>query len=120
MMVGDPDRVATLVPALEDVAIVGLLLGSAAGTPEQLEALHGSRLQALLRRMVDTSVRGIVYESSGSVDGSLLRAGAQRVRSFCTTSRIPYVLLTADPEDQNWVDDALRAIERLLAPATPR
>ena len=66
--VGDPDRIATLAPALEHVGVACLLLGSAIGDPEQLEALHGTRLEMLLTRMLDTTVRGVVYECAGSVD----------------------------------------------------
>src|SRR5438309_418151 len=78
--VGDPDRVATLAPLLEHAGVLCLLLGSAAGTPEALADLHGSRLDMLLLRALDSTVHGIVYEAAGSVDVAVLAAGAQRVR----------------------------------------
>lgn len=113
--VGDPDRIATLAPALEHVGVVCLLLGSAIGDPEQLEALHGTRLEMLLTRMLDTTVRGVVYECAGSVDGSLLAAGRQRIRDVCERSLIPYVLLSADPGEQHrWLAAASAAVERVL------
>lgn len=93
-----------------------MLLGSAVGTPEQLVALHGSRLEMLLRRMLDTTVRGIVYEAAGTVDESVLRQGAEIVRVACEGSRIPYVLLAADPADHDgWLSASTSAVDRLLA-----
>ena len=82
-LVGDPDRFATLARAFDHVAVACLLLGSATGSPERVQALHGSRLEMLLTRMIDTTVRGVVYESAGSVDQELLAAGAARVRQAC-------------------------------------
>ena len=93
-VVGDPDRVATVAPAFEHVGAAVILLGSAIGSPEALAALHGSRLDMLLLRMLDSTVRGIVYEATGSVDSSILGAGAERVRAFCDGSRIPYALVS--------------------------
>jgi nucleoside-diphosphate-sugar epimerase len=113
--VGDPDRVATLGPALAHVGVACILLGSATGTDEQLVALHGTRLDMLLERMLDTTVRGVVYEATGAVPASLLSAGAERVRYACERSLIPYVMLTADPADTaEWVSAASAAVQRAL------
>jgi len=113
--VGDPDRVATLGSALAQVGVACLLLGSASGTDVQLAALHSTRLDMLLERMLDTTVRGIVYETVGTVGPALLDAGAQRVRHACERSLIPYVLLDADPGDHAaWVQQAGGAVERAL------
>jgi hypothetical protein len=113
--IGDPDRVGTLAPALEHVGVACVLLGSAAGTREQLAALHGSRLDMLLERTLDTTVRGVVYEAAGSVDPELLRQGAERVRYACERSLIPYVLLSADPSDHTvWLQEAAAAVQRAL------
>ena len=113
--VGDPDRVATLAPALEQVTVVCVLLGSAVASPEQLAALHGTRLQMLLSRIVDTTVRAIVYEAAGSVDPDVLAAGAALVRDRCEDSRIPYSVLDADPgEPAAWTVAALAAVQLAL------
>lgn len=113
--VGDPDRVGTLVPALAHVGVVCILLGSAAGPSEQLAALHGTRLDMLLERMLDTTVRGVVYERSGSVDPALLARGAERVRYAGERSLIPYVLLEADPSDYaGWPARAAAAVHSAL------
>ncbi len=112
---GDPDRVATLTPALEHVSVACLLLGSAAGEPEALAALHGSRLDMLLERMRDTTVRGVVYEARGTVDPQLLQAGAERVRWACERSLIPYQLLVSEPAELGpWVSAAAEAVQRAL------
>ena len=122
-VIGDPDVVATLARSLEHVSIACVLLGSAVGSPEQLAALHGTRLEMLLTRMLDTTVRGIVYEAAGSVDAALLGAGAARVRERCEDSRIPYALLEADPADVDaWTVAAVAAVNSALdgRPAGPR
>jgi hypothetical protein len=108
----DPDRIATLIPALEHVGAVCILLGSAVGSTESLRALHGSRLEMLLLRILDTTVRGIVYEAAGTVDAGVLRAGGERVRTFCEGSRIPYALL--DDIRAAWPGIAADAVDRVL------
>jgi uncharacterized protein YbjT (DUF2867 family) len=117
-VLADPDRVATLVPALEHVGVAVILLGSARGEADQLRALHGTRLEMLLHKMIDTTVRGIVYEAVGSVDPEILQAGAERVRAYCEDSRIPFVLLAADPGPHPvWLEAARDAVEAVLASA---
>lgn len=114
-VLGDPDVIGTLARALEHVAVACVLLGSATGTPAQLEALHGSRLEMLLTRMVDTTVRAVVYEAEGTVDPALLDAGAALVRARCEDSRIPYALLRSDPSDTAaWTAAALDAVNSAL------
>lgn len=114
--VGDPDRIATLAPALDHVGVVCVLLGSARGSREQLSALHGTRLDMLLERMLDTTVRGVVYECSGSVGEELLASGSERIRRGCERSLIPYVLLDADPlACDTWLAAAVGGVEQVLA-----
>ncbi len=113
--IGDPNVVGTLAPALAHVGVACILLGSAIGTEEQLAALHGTRLDMLLERMLDTTVRGVVYQAAGSAGPDLLGAGAERVRYACERSLIPYEVLTADPAtDAGWVSQAVGAAERAL------
>jgi hypothetical protein len=114
-VIGDPDVIATLGRALDHVTVACILLGSAVGPPGKLAALHGSRLEMLLTRMVDTTVRGVVYEAAGTVDPSVLQAGATRVRMRCEDAHIPYVLLDADTTDPLlWTMAAVAAIDRTL------
>ncbi len=120
-VVADPDRVATLVPAFDHVTVACILLGSALAPPEQLRALHGSRLEMLLTKLVDTTARGVVYEVRGSVDASVLSAGAEHVRSFAERSLAAYSLLDADPASPHeWLAAAVKAVERVIrAPDEP-
>jgi hypothetical protein len=70
----------------------------------------------LLTRMLDTTVRGIVYETAGSVDAAVLEAGAAHVRARCDDSRIPYALLDADSGSAAaWTSAAVQAVEGVLA-----
>ncbi|HEY1519310.1 MAG TPA: NAD-binding protein [Solirubrobacteraceae bacterium] len=114
-VVGDPDVIATLARSLDHVSVACVLLGSAGGSAEGLAALHGTRLEMLLTRMLDTTVRGIVYEATGSVDRALLDAGVELVRERCEDSRIPFALLDADPGDwSGWTSAAVRGVESVL------
>lgn len=112
---GDPNLVGTLAPALAHVGVACILLGSATGTEEELTSLHSTRLDMLLERMLDTTVRGVVYQAAGSVAPELLSAGAARVRHACERSLIPYELLSDDPSaGGDWVAHAVDAIGRAL------
>lgn len=113
--VADPDRIATLIPALDHVTVICVLLGSANASPEALRELHGSRLEMLLRRLLDTTMHGVLYERRGSVPNDLLAAGGELVQRECTRFRIPHALLEADPSDhQAWLTTALAEVERLI------
>ncbi len=113
-VLADPDRMATLVPALDHVSVLVVLLGTAEGEREQIAALHGPRLAMLLEKLLDTTVRGVVYESAGSVPPEVLEAGAARVAGACRTSRIPYALNPADPDASDWLGSALAAVDGVL------
>ena len=111
-VVADPDRLATLVPALAGVTVVCWLMGSAAGSPE----VHGDRLQTLMEHLVDTPVRGLVYEGAGSVGPALLEQGAQIVRTASETWHMPVEVVTADPElHEEWVEAMEGAVARVLS-----
>ncbi len=46
-----------------------LLLGSAAGgSEEELAAIHGPRLERLMEHLVETPVRGVVYEGTEAAE----------------------------------------------------
>ena len=90
----DPDRPATLLELVGDVTVIYWLLGSAAGDPENVEAIHGARLERFLERLVETPVRRFVYEAAGSVDAEVLEEGASLVRRAGETWRIPVDVLS--------------------------
>jgi NADP-dependent 3-hydroxy acid dehydrogenase YdfG len=114
--VGDPDRLATLVAALDHVSVAVILLGSARGGEQALADLHGPRLQALLTKMIDTTIHGVVYEASGTVDRELLDAGRSATLAFGQRARARVALLEADPADPDlWLEEALKSVEAVLA-----
>jgi uncharacterized protein YbjT (DUF2867 family) len=113
--VGDPDRVGTLTGALDGVTVVCWLLGSATGEPEALAALHGPRLRAFCERVVDTTVRGLMYEAAGALPAGLLAGGAVIAREAARTWEIPLRILDADPADRGeWLGAAERGVRELL------
>jgi uncharacterized protein YbjT (DUF2867 family) len=93
--VGDPDRIGTLMGALAGVTIVCWLLGR---VPDG--DLHGGRLRMLFEKLVDTPVRGVVYERA-------LAAGEEIARDAAQRWRIPVEVI--DPDG-----DARTAVDRLL------
>jgi nucleoside-diphosphate-sugar epimerase len=113
--VGDPDRIGTLMEALSGVTVVCWLMGSASGDAERVFALHDGRLRMLWEKLVDTPVRGVVYEAAGSVDPAALVRGEAVARVAHETWRIPLEYLSADPADHGaWVAAGRTAVDRLL------
>ena len=111
----DPDRLATIVPALSGVSVVCWLMGTAEGSPE----VHGARLQTLVEHLVDTPVRGLVYEAAGSIDPSLLEQGAQIVRVASETWHIRGEVVSADPAVfEEWLGAMKEAVGRTLSTFT--
>ena len=119
--IADPDRVGTVLELVGDVAVVIHLLGSAAGEPEALAEIHGPRLERLLEKLVDTPVRGVVYEAAGSVDAAVLAAGAELVRSAGATWRIPFEVVSAVTEESaQWSSEMTHLALGLLSPGRER
>jgi uncharacterized protein YbjT (DUF2867 family) len=71
--VGDPDRIGTLMEALRGVTIVCWLLGTVPDAD-----LHGPRLRMLFEKLVDTPVRGVVYEAALAEGERIARDAAER------------------------------------------
>ena len=117
--IGTPDRLATLRGSLENVTVLCWLMGSTAGSTEELEALHGTRLEFFLTQAIDTTVRGFIYEAAGTrTPPELLRAGEHRARALVERNAIPAVFLDADPAVGGaWLAQARTAVQSLLAPA---
>jgi hypothetical protein len=101
--VGDPDRIGTLMDALAGVTIVCWLMGTIP-VPE----LHDGRLRMLWEKLVDTPVRGVLYEGA-------LPEGEAVARRASETWQIPLEVLTADPSDHAaWLEAARAGVDRLL------
>lgn len=101
--IGDPDRIGTLRYALDNVTVLLWLLG-----PVPDRDLHGSRLQMMLDRTIDTTVRGFLYEGTDE--------GAAIVAAMGDYNEIPHRRLTSprDPEAR-WASAVLEAIDGLLS-----
>ena len=111
-VVADPDRLGTLVPALAGVTVVCWLMGSAEDSPD----VHGPRLRSLTEHLVDTPVRGLVYEAAGSADAALLAEGASIVRQASQTWHMPAEIVDTDPAaHEAWLEAMRAAVERLLS-----
>jgi threonine dehydrogenase-like Zn-dependent dehydrogenase len=105
-VVADPDRLATLMPAIEGVSVVCWLMGTAGADP-----LHGPRLESMLEHIVDTPVRGLVYETGG-VERAEGVAAAERVSA---TYRMPVEVVREDPGDLDaWAPAIATAVMRVL------
>lgn len=94
----DPGRLVTLTPRLEGVSVVCWLLGDSGS-----EALHGHTLAALAEHLVDTPVRGLVYERSAAHPG-----GEEIVARARETFRIRCVVVSPG-------DDLASAVDGVLA-----
>jgi nucleoside-diphosphate-sugar epimerase len=93
----DPERPATVLELVDDVAVVHWLLGSATGDPENVAAIHGPRLERLLEHLVETPVRCFAYEAFGTVDAEILAGGVELVERAAATWHIP-VEIVREPE----------------------
>ncbi len=94
--IGDPDVVGTLRYALDNVTLVLWLLGHV-DQPE----LHGTRLEMLLERTIDTTVRGLLYEAGPA-------AGVAAVERKAAYNEIPYRIVPLG-------GDLRAAVDALLA-----
>jgi hypothetical protein len=115
--IGTPERLETLRAALESVTIVCWLLGAVAGPEDEVRALHRSRLEFFLGQVIDTTVRGFVYEAAGvAVAAEILNEGERIVRTAGERNAIPVAFIRADLEDSRaWRTDARAAVDALLA-----
>lgn len=115
--IGDPDRIATVHYAMENSTILVWALASAAGDdPERLSALHGTRLEMMLERTIDSPVRGVLYEAVGALPDEALARGRAEVERACTKNEIPWAVLEADPSDKaSWAAAAKIQIDDLLS-----
>jgi nucleoside-diphosphate-sugar epimerase len=107
----DPDRVGSLVYGFDAVTVACWLMGDAAD-----DALHGPRLEMLFAKLVDTAVRGVVYEAAGAAGEARLARGRAIAEKARDTWEIPLAFLEADPaEHETWLPAATAAVHRLLS-----
>jgi hypothetical protein len=109
----DPDRVGTVLDLVGDVAVVVWLLGSVTGAGA--DAVNGPRLARVLAEVVDTPVRGFVYEAAGSAPADTLAAGAALVRAAGKRWRIPVAIVEAAPNPHAaWLEAMASAVRGTL------
>jgi uncharacterized protein YbjT (DUF2867 family) len=114
-VLADPDRIASVIDHVGDVTVVCWLLARARGDREQVAAIHGQRLERMLERLVDTPVRGFVYDAAGEVPSPHLERGAGAVRAAGARWRIPVELVGQDRSDsREWADAMHAALRRLV------
>jgi uncharacterized protein YbjT (DUF2867 family) len=111
----DPDRPGTILELCGDVAVAVWLLGSARGDPDAVAAVNGARLERLVEKLVDTPVRGILYEEVGAVAPEILAGGREIIERAGRTWRIPVATLDEDRGAPGWAAHAAQAVGRLLA-----
>jgi len=111
----DPDRAGTILDHVGDVAVVAWLLGSAAGSAADVAAVNDLRLASLLAKLVDSPVRGFVFEGAGTVDQAVLAAGAGHVERAGRTWMIP-VRVVDEERDRGgaWTEAMAAAIAAVL------
>lgn len=112
--VGDPYRLATLMPHVANTSAMVWLMATAVG--DDVEALHRTRLHTVLERLVDTPVRGLVYEAAGTLPRALLREGAGAVRKASLTWQMPIAIVEQAPADHEaWVAAMVAGVESVLS-----
>lgn len=113
---GDPNIIGTIRDALDHVTVLCWLLGNAVGSPDHIEALHGSRLRMMLERSIDTTVRGFIYEANGNVPAQTFAQGCKEIERARTVHGIPCKTITADLCEQAvWQEQVKRSLNSILA-----
>jgi uncharacterized protein YbjT (DUF2867 family) len=115
-VLADPDRLSTLLPHLDGVSTLCWLMGTATGEDEALAALHGTRLESIATKLIDTHVRGLVYEAAGTVAAATLAEGAETARRVGEANRMPVEIVESDPAHLGaWTAATAAAVERVLS-----
>lgn len=103
----DPDRPGSILELVNDVAVLVLLLGSAEGSEDELAAIHGPRLERLMEHLVETPVRGVVYEGT--------EEGAEVVQAAARTWRIPVRTISPSLSQRSHSEPGDRLAEEVAA-----
>ena len=116
--VGTPDRLASMRGVTDSVAVACWLTGSVSGDEALVRELHTLRLRFFLTQLIDTTVRGFVYEARGAgTPQDVLAEGEEIAREITERNAIPAAFLRADPTDvPGWITAARAAIDSFLVP----
>jgi hypothetical protein len=117
--VGTPDRLASMRGVTDSVTVTCWLTGSVTGDEDLVRELHTSRLQFFLTQLIDTTVRGFLYEAKGAdTPQDVLDQGQEIAREITARNVIPAAFLSADPADtETWLAEARGAIDAFLTVA---
>lgn len=114
-VLADPDHLGTVMPHLHDVSVICWLMGTAEGPPDAVTTLNGPRLESLLEAIVDTPVRGLVYEAAGAVRSGRVEGGEGAIARTARTHRIPLEPIASDPRRHaEWLAEATAAVACVL------
>jgi uncharacterized protein YbjT (DUF2867 family) len=121
----DPARPDTILGLVGDVTAMVWILASAEGGEEELAALHGPRLDRTVERLVETPVRGFVYEARGSVDPVLLARGREALEAASERWQLPLSTILVDPNDYSlwsnpfeiWLEAMASSVLEIADPA---
>jgi len=104
----DPDRVGSVAELLGDVTVLAWLLGGLAD-PDAVATLNGPRLGSLLEKVVDTPVRGFVFEAPSGGEGREL------VEDAVSRWHLPAEIVSADRSDPDaWAVAVAGAVKRSI------
>jgi hypothetical protein len=107
--VADPDRLGTILAQLPGATVVCWLMGDAGA------AVNGERLPTLAERLVDSGVRGLVYEAAGRGDAAALEEGAEAALRVGETFRMPVYVMETDPAEHDlWLHGMRAAVNEML------
>ena len=114
----DPDRVGTVLEHVGDVAVVVWALGEASGL--SASEVNGHRLERMLERLVDTPVRGFVFEgpreNPEGFEDEL--AATDIVAAANETWHIPVRIVGARRDHaEDWLEAMWTAVGDLIEPA---
>ena len=117
--IGTPDRLASMRGVTDSVTVACWITGSVTGPEELVRELHTSRLQFFLTQLIDTTVRGFLYEATGAgTPQDLLDGGQEIARTITERNAIPAAFLSADPRDlAAWLTEARGAIDAFMTVA---
>ena len=119
-VLGDPDRVGTLMDAIAEVTVVCWLMGTASGSADDVAALHGSRLRMLVEKLVETPVRALVYEAAGPLDPAVYACGRRVTAEAAATWPLAVEVIESDSSAAaDWLIEARATLGRVLTPGLP-
>jgi uncharacterized protein YbjT (DUF2867 family) len=107
--IADPDRIATVLDAIEGVSLIYWLFGTVPDAD-----LHGPRLERLLEEIVDTPVRALVYELNAELEPAAAAGAFEALRSANERWRIPFEVVAAEYGSEEWLEGMLAAARELV------